>query len=97
MHILVLCPPQSPVFEPIAQAVFLSFLELGHNVELKQQYESGYDLALFISFYHPWQICKDKTLKIGYHMEPLPWTKGRDKNIKILVAINLCKLYFISV
>lgn len=83
MKILVLCPKTNLVFQSIARACHQSFIELGHESDLAEEYVEGYDLALFVVYYHPWRIPNTTpTLKIGYHMEPLPWYN--DKSIHLV-------------
>jgi len=73
MRILVVCPPKNDMFRSLGKACYESFLSLGYEVDYAGEYKEGYDLALFVVFYHPWRIAKDSTIKVGYHLEQLPW------------------------
>lgn len=75
VRILVVCSPNNHVFRPIAQACYESLLELGYDTSLANKYAPGYDAAIFMVFYDLKEFIGDDTIKIGYHMEPLPWHK----------------------
>lgn len=96
MKILVLCPIKNEIFKPIAKACHASFQELGHKVDLAQDYRDGYDLILFVTFYHPWKVPPDcKAIKVGYHMEPLPWKNRTSRHLQAWAEKykNQSKLY----